>query len=83
MTTRLVGYGVPARLLGMNTRDSLIVGFGMAPCGEVAMIVALLALNQGVSEQSGYVSLVITSLVATLIVPPVLRNWLYRDARNV
>jgi len=76
--TKLVGCGVPARLLGMSTRDSLIVGFGMAPRGEVAMIVALLALNQGVIEQAGYVSLVIMSLVTTLIVPLVLRNWLYR-----
>ena len=29
--TKVVGCGLPARLLGMTTRDSLIVGFGMAP----------------------------------------------------
>ncbi|MDH3560701.1 MAG: cation:proton antiporter, partial [Gammaproteobacteria bacterium] len=77
--TKLVGCGLPARLLGMNTRDALVVGIGMAPRGEVAMIVALLALNQGVIEQAGYVSLVIMSLVTTLIVPLVLRNWLFRE----
>lgn len=76
--TKLAGCGIPARLLGMSTRDSLVVGFGMAPRGEVAMIVALLALNQGIIEQPAYVSLVIMSLVTTLIVPLVLRNWLYR-----
>ena len=42
------------------------------------LIVALLALNQGVIGQAGYVSLVTMSLVTTLIVPLVLRNWLYR-----
>ena len=76
--TKLVGCGIPARMLGMSTHDSLVIGFGMAPRGEVAMIVALLALNQGVIQQSGYVTLVIMSLVTTLIVPLVLRNWLYR-----
>jgi Kef-type K+ transport system membrane component KefB len=76
--TKLVGCGVPARMMGMSTHDSLVIGFGMSPRGEVAMIVALLALNQGVIQQSGYVTLVIMSLVTTLIVPLILRNWLYR-----
>ena len=78
IVTKLVGCGVPARLMGMSTRDSLVIGFGMAPRGEVAMIVALLALNQGVIGQAGYVTLVIMSLLTTLVVPLVLRNWLYR-----
>lgn len=77
--TKLLGCGLPARVLGMNSRDALVIGFGMSPRGEVAMIVALLALNQGVIGQPGYVSLVIMSLVTTLIVPLVLRNWLYRE----
>ena len=80
--TKLVGCAVPARLLGMSTRDSLVVGFVMAPRGEVAMIVALLALNKGVIEQPAYVALVIMSLVTTLIVPLVLRNWLYRETAS-
>lgn len=43
--TKVAGCGIPARLLGMSTRESLIVGFGMAPRGEVAMIVGLIALT--------------------------------------
>ncbi|HJK10412.1 MAG TPA: cation:proton antiporter [Methanocorpusculum sp.] len=43
--TKVIGCGLPARILGMNTRDSLIIGFGMAPRGEVAMIVGLIALT--------------------------------------
>lgn len=80
--TKLIGCGVPAKLLGMSNHDSLVIGFGMAPRGEVAMIVALLALNKGVIEQAGYVSLVIMSLVTTLIVPLILRNWLYRSGEG-
>ena len=64
----------------MGWHDSLVVGFGMAPRGEVAMVVALLALNQGMIEQPAYVALVPMSLLTTISVPLVLRNWLYRHA---
>ena len=43
--TKLIGCGIPARLMGMSAKDSLVIGFGMAPRGEVAMIVALIGLN--------------------------------------
>ncbi|HJJ42568.1 MAG TPA: cation:proton antiporter [Methanocorpusculum sp.] len=45
MITKLIGCGLPAKIMGMNWRDSAIVGFGMMPRGEVAMIVGLIALN--------------------------------------
>lgn len=35
-------------------------------------------LNQGVIDQPAYVALVLMSLVTTLVVPILLRNWLYR-----
>ena len=40
---------------------------------------ALLALNQGIIEQPAYVALVLMSLFTTLLVPLLLRNWLYRS----
>ncbi|HJJ54885.1 MAG TPA: cation:proton antiporter, partial [Methanocorpusculum sp.] len=43
--TKVIGCGIPAKLTGMSWRDSLVVGFGMTPRGEVAMIVGLIALN--------------------------------------
>ena len=67
----------------MNNRDSLVVGFGMAPRGEVAMIVALLGLISGVIAQPSYITLVLMSLVMTLVTPLVLRNWLYRSEFRV
>ena len=72
--TKLVGCGVPARAMGMSWRDATILGIGMAPRGEVAMIVALLALNQGVIEQPAYVALVLMALLTTIITPLALRN---------
>src|SRR3989344_906870 len=77
--TKLVGCYIPAKLQGMSHKDSLIVGWGMSPRGEVAMIVALIGLNAGLIGQGIYVSLVLMSLLTTIITPIVLRNWVYKN----
>ncbi len=76
--TKLVGCYIPARLQGMSRKDSLIIGFGMSPRGEVAMIVALIGLNQKLIGQDIYVSLVIMSLLTTITTPIILKNWIYK-----
>jgi Kef-type K+ transport system membrane component KefB len=76
--TKVIGCGIPAKLAGLCTKDALIVGFGMAPRGEVAMIVALIGLEAGIIGQGVYVTLVLMSLLTTLITPIVYRNWFYR-----
>jgi Kef-type K+ transport system membrane component KefB len=43
--TKVIGCGIPAKLMGMSWKDSAVIGFGMNPRGEVAMIVGLIALN--------------------------------------
>jgi Kef-type K+ transport system membrane component KefB len=76
--TKVIGCGIPAKLGGLSTKDSLIVGFGMAPRGEVAMIVALIGLEAGIIDQGVYVVLVLMSLLTTIITPIVYRNWFFR-----
>ncbi|MBI2657654.1 cation:proton antiporter [Candidatus Woesearchaeota archaeon] len=76
--TKVIGCYIPAKLQGMSHQDSFVVGFGMSPRGEVAMIVALLGLNAGLIGQDIYVSLVLMSLLTTVLTPIVLRNWLYK-----
>jgi Kef-type K+ transport system membrane component KefB len=76
--SKFIGCGLSARATGSSARESMIIGIGMAPRGEVAMVIAILALNRGVIEQPAYVALVLMSLMTTLVVPVLLRNWLYR-----
>lgn len=71
--SKLIGCGIPAKLSGMSTRDSLIIGIGMSPRGEVAMIVALLALQQNIIEQPSFVAIILMSLITTLVAPIILR----------
>lgn len=77
--TKVIGCYVPAKLQGMSHKDSLVVGFGMAPRGEVAMIIALIGLNTGLIGQDIYVSLVLMALLTTVLTPIILKNFLYRE----
>ena len=82
LATKFVGCGVAARLTGLNTKSSVAIGVGMAPRGEVAMVIALLALNRGVIEQPAFVAIVLMSLLTTLIVPVVLRTLIYKQSSH-
>lgn len=82
IATKVLGCGIPARLLGSSMRDSLAVGLGMTPRGEVAMIVALIGLNQGLVQQDTYAALILMSLLTTIIPPLILRNWLFRKKKH-
>ncbi len=80
LVTKIVGCGLPARLMGMCREDSLIVGFGMAARGEVTMIIALIGLNAGFIDQGIFVACILMSLLTTLITPIVYRNWFFKGA---
>ena len=82
IATKLVGCGLPARLFGYSWKDAAVIGFGMAPRGEVAMIVALIGLNVGVIGQEIFVAVILMSLITTVITPVVSQNWLLRPDRG-
>jgi Kef-type K+ transport system membrane component KefB len=79
LISKLIGCGVPALLQKMSLKDSMIIGIGMAPRGEVAMIIALIGLNQGLIDQGVYAAIILMSLLTTVIPPLILRNWVYKD----
>ena len=79
VVTKVIGCGLPAKAAGLSAKDSLIVGFGMVPRGEVAMIVALIGLDSGIISPALYVALILMSLLTTVLTPLVYRNWLFRD----
>ena len=59
-------------------KESLTVGIGMVPRGEVAMIIALIGLNQRLITQETYTALILMSLLTTIIPPLILRNWIFK-----
>jgi Kef-type K+ transport system membrane component KefB len=80
--TKVLGCGLPAKLLGSDLRDSMVIGLGMTPRGEVAMIVALIGLNRDIIGQPLYATLVAMSLITTLVPPLIIRNWIYGKSRR-
>jgi Kef-type K+ transport system membrane component KefB len=68
---KVVGCGAAA--LGLGRRSAAIVGVGMAPRGEVGLIVASLGLSLGAIPTQIFSVVVIMSILTTLVVPPILR----------
>jgi Kef-type K+ transport system membrane component KefB len=79
MVTKVIGCSGPALILRMKLKDSLVVGTGMVPRGEVAMIVALIGLGQGLINQGTYSALILMSLLTTIIPPLILKNWIFKQ----
>ena len=75
--SKLIGSGLGAIRLGWT--DTLRVGIGMIPRGEVGMVVAQIGLALHVVERSIYAVVVFMAIATTMIAPPLL-NFAYRDA---
>lgn len=76
--TKVIGCAFPAKWMGFSNKEAMVVGFGMSPRGEVAMIVGLIGLNQHLITQEIYAAIIFMSLLTTILTPVILRNWLYR-----
>ncbi len=72
--SKVLGGGIPARLLGMTNRESLAVGFGMSPRLEVAMIIALFGLTEEIIDSRIYSVIIIMGLITVLVAPYLLRR---------
>lgn len=70
---KILGCGVGAFGNGFSGRESLSVGVGMIPRGEVGLITASLGWTAGLVTRDVYVQAVALVLLTTLITPPLLR----------
>jgi len=73
LLTKLVGCGVGAFATGLSRKDSLVVGVGMAPRGEVALIVASIGLQKGVLHSAIFSDLVLVVILTTVLTPLLLK----------
>jgi Kef-type K+ transport system membrane component KefB len=70
IASKFVGCGLGA--IGLGWTDSIRVGCGMVPRGEVGMVVAQLGLSLGVIGKPVYGVVVCMAVATTLIAPPLL-----------
>ncbi|MEZ4518451.1 MAG: cation:proton antiporter [Chloroflexota bacterium] len=71
--SKVIGSGGGALLGGFNRTEALRLGIGMISRGEVGLIVASVALAEGMINQDIFSIVVFMVIMATLITPPLLR----------
>jgi len=76
---KVVGCGLPAVATGFNLKGALRVGVAMLPRGEVALIIAGVALAKGVVDSDIYgvaiIMTVVTTFLAPVVLVPMFRRW--------
>ena len=70
---KVLGSGLGALGTGFSARESLSVGVGMIPRGEVGLITASLGWSAGLVTRNVYVQAVALVLLTTLLTPGLLR----------
>src|SRR5207248_234087 len=71
IASKLLGCGLAAFRLGRG--DAFRVAAGMAPRGEVGMVVAALGRRMGIMPDSTYAIIVFLSIATTLAAPPMIK----------
>lgn len=69
--SKLIGSGGIARLLGFGWKRSYRIGCGMMPRGEVALIIASLAINRagGLIGDQEFTSIIIMVIITAIVTP--------------
>lgn len=81
--TKYFGCSIPARRAGMSKAESQAVGYGMVPRGEVGLIIALVAAQQGVIGPDLFSIIVLVMVVVSVLPAPLLRRTLMKMPRPV
>jgi len=80
--SKLFGAGFGSKLGGMHTWESLQLGFGMIPRGEVVLIVATVGITEGIIGNDVFSTAVMLVVINTLATPPILRNLFAKTSPN-
>jgi Kef-type K+ transport system membrane component KefB len=85
---KILGSGLPARLLGFSRREAAAIGFGMNARGAVELVIADVALRAGLFGSGAevppivgslYSAVVVVAIITTLVTPIALRLLLEDD----
>ncbi|MEW6624214.1 MAG: cation:proton antiporter [Bacillota bacterium] len=77
--SKLFGCVIGARLGGLSLGSSLVVGAGMVPRGEVALIAAKIGIDAGLIGAGLFTSMVTVAILTTILAPPMLRIFIKGD----
>lgn len=73
IATKILGCGFGAKVTGSSWKETIAIGVGMIPRGEVALIVASIGLQAGILNTDLFSMLVLMTVATTVITPLFLR----------
>lgn len=76
---KLLGAGLGAYWGGLSKQESLAVGFGMNARGAMEIILALLALQEGLINEKLFVAIVVMAVVTSVMAGPALQLLVKRQ----
>ncbi|MBI5355756.1 MAG: cation:proton antiporter [Candidatus Aenigmarchaeota archaeon] len=79
---KLLGCGIAAKSLGFSKRQALIIGVGMIPRGEVALIIEAYALIVGIIPIWIFGTVAFMTLVTTFIAPIILSRLFKEEVKK-
>ncbi len=68
---KIIGCGLFGGIYGFSRREKIMIGFGMIPRGEYAIIIAQFALGAAILTQQIY-TVIISAVLLTVIITPIL-----------
>jgi Kef-type K+ transport system membrane component KefB len=74
---KILGSGVSGLLAGFKPKESLKIGVGMLPRGEVALIMAAIGISSGALTQNLYGAVIMMTFITTALAP-ILLAYLYK-----
>ncbi len=76
LLTKLFGCGIASMTVGLSIEDAAVIGVGMAPRGEVALIIAAIGLSKGALSSLEYSILAAMALLTAFVAPLLLVHLL-------
>ena len=80
---KVISCGLPSMFFNFNKLGALRIGFGMAPRGEVALIISGIGLSVGILNENSFGVLILMIILTTLISPQILNSFLKIKEKGV
>lgn len=77
-----VGCSIGAKMFKLNWTESNIVGAGMVSRGEMALVVANVAIQSHLIDQNHYTAMIVVTVITTLIAPLILKLFIQKAQKR-
>lgn len=77
-----IGCGLAAKMFHLSWTESNVVGAGMVSRGEMALVVANVALSSHLIDQNHYTAMILVTVITTLVAPLILKLFILKSNKK-